>query len=61
MERYNEAPTLPSPAAGSVNRRKNMNKDICVRCDKGVVNIRVGAIIIKDRVEKKAVDILEQE
>ena len=27
---------------------KNMNKDICVRCGEGVVNIRVGAIIIKD-------------
>ncbi len=25
-----------------------MNKDICVRCGEGVVNIRVGAIIIKD-------------
>ena len=25
-----------------------MNKDICVRCDEGVVNIRVGVIIIKD-------------
>ena len=25
---------------------KNMNKDICVRCGEGVVNIRVGAIII---------------
>ena len=25
-----------------------MNKDICVRCGGGVVNIRVGAIIIKD-------------
>ena len=25
-----------------------MNKDMCVRCDEGVINIRVGAIIIKD-------------
>ncbi|MBQ1735833.1 MAG: NUDIX domain-containing protein, partial [Lachnospiraceae bacterium] len=25
-----------------------MNKDICVRCGEGVVNIRVGAIIIKE-------------
>ncbi|MBR1559933.1 MAG: NUDIX domain-containing protein [Clostridia bacterium] len=25
-----------------------MNKDMCVRCGEGVVNIRVGAIIIKD-------------
>ncbi len=25
-----------------------MDKDICVRCGEGVVNIRVGAIIIKD-------------
>lgn len=24
-----------------------MNKDMCVRCDEGVINIRVGAIIIK--------------
>jgi len=24
------------------------NKDMCVRCDDGVINIRVGAIIIKD-------------
>ena len=33
---------------GERHRKKNMNKDICVRCDEGVVNIRVGAIIIKD-------------
>lgn len=26
-----------------------MNKDISVRCGEGVVNIRVGAIIIKDK------------
>ena len=26
-----------------------MNKDICVRCGEGVVNIRVGAIILKDQ------------
>ena len=25
-----------------------MNKDMCVRCGEGVINIRVGAIIIKD-------------
>ena len=25
-----------------------MNKDMCVRCDEGVINIRVGAIIMKD-------------
>ena len=25
-----------------------MNKDMCVRCDDGVINIRVGAIILKD-------------
>ena len=25
-----------------------MNKDICIRCSEGVVNIRVGAIIIKE-------------
>ena len=34
-------------AAGSGIRSKNMNKDICVRCGEGVVNIRVGAIIIE--------------
>ena len=49
MKSCAEVPALPSPAAGSAVRRiKNMNKDICVRCDEGVVNIRVGAIIIKD-------------
>ncbi len=26
-----------------------MNKDMCVACDNGILNIRVGAIIIKDR------------
>ena len=25
-----------------------MNKDMCVLCDEGVINIRVGAIILKD-------------
>ena len=25
-----------------------MNKDMCVACDDGILNIRVGAIIIKD-------------
>jgi 8-oxo-dGTP pyrophosphatase MutT (NUDIX family) len=25
-----------------------MNNDMCVRCDEGVINIRVGAIIMKD-------------
>lgn len=25
-----------------------MNKDMCVTCDDGILNIRVGAIIIKD-------------
>ncbi len=43
-----QAPTLPSSAAGAVSGGENMNKDICVRCGEGVVNIRVGAIIIKD-------------
>ena len=37
---------------------KNMNKDICVRCGEGVVNIRVGAIIIKDNKILKASGIL---
>ena len=26
----------------------NMNKDMCVPCDSGILNVRVGAIIIKD-------------
>lgn len=25
-----------------------MNKDMCVACDDGILNIRVGAIIMKD-------------
>ena len=25
-----------------------MNKDMCVACDNGILNIRVGAIIMKD-------------
>ena len=28
--------------------RKTMNKDMCVACDDGILNIRVGAIIMKD-------------
>lgn len=28
--------------------RINMNKDMCVACDQGILNIRVGAIIMKD-------------
>lgn len=29
-------------------RGKKMNKDMCVACDDGILNIRVGAIIMKD-------------
>ena len=50
MQKQNEkgSRTAISGYGERYREEKNMNKDICVRCGEGVVNIRVGAIIIKD-------------